>query len=121
VAVLALLVALGPSTGFYAKLVAGRAAHVCHCEVRGGHATCACPICFPELRGDDDGDVATMKGVCGDDDPVVRAASYPAVALTPSSFVPAVDWEIASSFAPPHALRPRSKEPPDPRPPRAIG
>ena len=104
----------------YARLVAGPQPHVCHCETRGGHAHCACPICFPELRGADDllagfgGGVA--KGVCGDDDPVYR----PVIDLgVPSATLSATLVERIAILDDPSDPDPVSVSPDiDPRPPR---
>lgn len=102
----------------YARLVAGPQPHVCHCEARGGHAHCACPICFPELRADDDllAGYGVVKGVCGDDDPAYR----PVVDLgVPSSTVTATLVERGAILDDLTEPDPVSAAPDiDPRPPR---
>jgi hypothetical protein len=120
VAVLALFVALGASMPAYARLLAGPQPHVCHCETSsGGHAHCACPICFPELRADDDlligGGVA--KGVCGDDDPAYRPVVDQGVfAPTVTALLPEDRSERLVPYQREHVSRSYSV---DPRPPRA--
>jgi len=117
VGVLALLVALGPFSRFYAKLLAGESSHVCHCEIEGGHAACACPICFPELRSPDDAEVVTVKGACGDPTPLFRGAVQPA--FLPSPLVLSPSPADAAVRLPRDArLRPRLHDAPDPPPPR---
>lgn len=117
---LAAWVSLGPATGFATKLLAGEHAHVCHCEVRGGHATCACPICIPSLRDDDDHVLPTFKGTCGDDDPLLRHAAEPMV-LPAMQVVAVLPWLEAPPPPAPSDLEGRSHDPPEPRPPRARG
>jgi len=92
--VLALILPLALSTALpgFARAVAGPAAHFCRCEIRGGHSTCACPICNPD-RADLRLSEESIRGKCGDDDLVFGGAL--AVALAPGAgFVvlrPAVD------------------------------
>ena|SRR5438552_14364889 len=79
----------------FARWAAGPAAHVCHCEVSGGHSTCACPICHvdvPEYRLSE----TSLRGVCGDADPVFSAAH--GVAVLPATLslrAPAFDRAAA--------------------------
>ncbi len=118
VVLIAVLVALGPAAPLFARFIAPHA-HVCHCETSNhGHATCECPICFPELRERqaNDGNVA-LKGVCGDDDPMWRSFATPAV-TTPVAFVVLPAPERSLAVVPPPELQPRSNDPPDPKPPR---
>jgi hypothetical protein len=75
-----------------AVLLGGQAPHICHCDVAGGHATCACPVCHPEdleLKKR----VLAVQGPCGDDDdhfspPDLPRATIPSVSL----------WVPASEF-----------------------
>ncbi len=118
--VVALVISLGPAAGFYTKLLAGAPAHVCHCDVRGGHALCACPICFPELRhehDDDDERRPSIGGVCGDQTPALRSFAVVAIPPTVATGLLA-GWHDATPPPAPHELLPRSKDPPDLRPPR---
>lgn len=80
-----MLVAVGAAMPAYARLLGGPHAHACACEVRGGHATCACPLCFPELRDADalrDPSAPSISGRCGTDDPGWRTLSAPVVATS---------------------------------------
>lgn len=118
----ALVISLGPAAGFYTKLLAGEPAHVCHCEVRGGHSLCACPICFPELRDEhdhdhEDGGRPAIRGVCGDEAPVLRSFAFVAIPPTVVTGVLA-GWHEATPPPAPRELLPRSKDPPALRPPR---
>ena len=115
---LSLLVAVGPAAPSYAHLVAGPAVHNCHCEARGGHAECACPICFPELRSPDDAFAPNLlKSSCGDDEPGWRSDAPRAV---PSSTLVVVAAPLPERVAPPLPMMapPRLALTPDPRPPR---
>ena len=117
---LALLVAAGPSAPVFARMIGGPPAHACHCDSRGGHAHCACPICFPELAALDvpNGDpIAT--GICGDDDPAWRTLAVPAVPASGFALllderateVSRSDEDVPTQWT--HSL--------DPRPPRTAG
>jgi hypothetical protein len=120
VVVIAVLVALGPAAPLFARLLGGPRAHVCHCEVtKSGHAHCECPLCFPELRDrhEPDGNIA-IKGVCGDDDPVWRALTPPAIGASTEHVALRLPVRVLEP-EPPIDLLPRSNDPPDPRPPRA--
>lgn len=69
VAVVVIATAFGGMLPALTRLLGGPPVHVCHCEVRGGHATCACPRCNAELRDDEDADAyGTLRTTCGDDD-----------------------------------------------------
>lgn len=117
----ALLVAFGASAPAYAKLVFGPADHVCHCEARGGHATCGCPICFPELADDDDGPahgLPSVKGHCGDDEAGVRTLGQPAVMPASISVVGVVG--LTAHLPPAPRAGPAPVLAPDPRPPRLL-
>lgn len=87
----------------YARLVTGHAAHVCQCERRAGHATCACPICHPD-RDDLRLSEESIRGRCGDDDVVSGAALD--VAIPPAFF----------AFFAPVSLRTSAPSPDDGRP-----
>ena len=114
----AMLIAFGSAAPAYARVLFGPADHVCHCEARGGHATCGCPICFPELAADDDGVLPTAKGRCGDDDAGIRTLAQPAV-------LPALGTVVGVLTRTPLAtVLPRPPPPrhdaPEPRPPRSV-
>lgn len=114
---LALLVAAGPSAPVFARMLGGPPAHACHCDTRGGHAHCACPICFPELATLDapSGDpIAT--GICGDDDPAWRTLAMPIVAT--SGFTLLVDERCVVASPPVEDTPAQWSRAPDPRPPR---
>lgn len=114
----AMLVAFGSAAPAYARVLFGPAEHVCHCEARGGHATCGCPICFPELAADDDGVLPTAKGRCGDDDAGVRTLAQPAVLPALGTVVSVLTRTTLASILP-RPLPPRH-DAPEPRPPRAA-
>ena len=89
--VLALVLPLALSSALpaLARILGGPMAHVCHCDVRGGHSTCACPVCNPD-RDDLRLSEASLRGKCGDDDPVAGASLGAAVPLPPGvTIVPA--------------------------------
>jgi hypothetical protein len=117
VAGLALLVAVGAAMPAYARLLGGPHAHACSCEVRRGHAQCACPLCFPELADVDTFGAPSLTGRCGTDDPGWRTLSAPAVT--------AADFVLVAPLA--HALLPMTppisptqwSERPELPPPRA--
>ncbi|MBS2012919.1 MAG: hypothetical protein JST00_08535 [Deltaproteobacteria bacterium] len=88
VVALVLMVAVGAALPAWARTIAGPEAHVCHCETRGGHAHCACPICFPELKDANDDlvtGVPAMSSRCGKDDPGFR--TFACAGVPTSSFV----------------------------------
>lgn len=117
VTALVVMVAVGAAMPAWARLAGGPPEHACKCEVRGGHAHCACPLCFPEL-GDDDlvTGLASAKGKCGDDDPGWRTLACAGVPV--SSFVVAPPLgRIEPEAAPPDALS-HAVAPPEPPPPR---
>lgn len=118
IAMLSLLVAVGAAAPSYAHLVAGPAVHNCHCEARGGHAECACPICFPALRSPDDAFAPSLlKSSCGDDDPGWQTDAVRAV---PPSLLVVLAPPLPDRLVPllPVAAPPRLALTPDPRPPR---
>jgi hypothetical protein len=78
--VLALPLALSTAMPVFARVMGGPAVHVCRCAVRGGHSTCACPVCHPDrlhLRLGKE----SIRGQCGDEDPVFGAEQMPALPL----------------------------------------
>jgi len=118
VSLLALGVALGGAMPAWARLAFGPAAHACKCEVSGGHAHCACPLCFPELRDDDlvTASVEKVTGRCGTDDPGWRTLAFAAVpgsAFVVSPPLARIDLPAPFVFAPS-----RGAGPPEPPPPR---
>jgi hypothetical protein len=117
-AVLSLLVALGAQLPYFARLVAGPKAHVCHCETGKGHAHCACPICFPDREPDLGTFDVTLKGRCGDDDPGWPVYSDPA--LVPAMVVAVVSHDVVLVPEWNEELAARPPPPPDPRPPRLV-
>jgi hypothetical protein len=82
--VLVLPLALSSTLPAFARAVEGPAVHVCHCEVKGGHSTCACRICHPE-RKDLRLSKESIRGQCGDENPVFGASL--AIALPPAPAV----------------------------------
>ncbi|AKV03033.1 hypothetical protein AKJ09_09696 [Labilithrix luteola] len=115
-ACLSVLVAAGASLPAIARVLGGPPPHNCHCEVRGGHSHCGCPICVPELRETDDLGHGEMKGNCGDEDPGFRALSLRAIAAASFVLLPPLS-RIETPQAP--SLEPsqwaRSPELPPPR------
>jgi hypothetical protein len=102
-----------------ARVVAGPPPHVCHCDVRHGHASCACPKCFPDLEEPGFAE-DVLRGQCGD----VEAAARDAVALDVG--VPTPTFVVAPAFVSP-ALRTHAVPTPDGppsapprRPPRRL-
>ncbi|MBX3192708.1 MAG: hypothetical protein KF819_37335 [Labilithrix sp.] len=116
--VLVVLVALGAAMPAWARLVAGPAEHACHCETRGGHAHCACPLCFPELREVETFGAPSVSGKCGTDDPGWRAHANPAVIA--SDFVLAASLAHLTVPDAPILPPPLWSEPPEPPPPRSA-
>ena len=112
--VLALPVLLGPSLPFFARMVAGPRAHVCHCDAK--HTSCACPICFPD-REDLKKNELAVSGPCGDEDPVFTTTALPAVMSPPVVVVAKATIEVAAERAIPPFVA-RGPSPPEPPPPR---
>lgn len=113
------MVAVGAALPAWARTIAGPEAHVCHCETRGGHAHCACPVCFPELKdGNDDlfAGVPSMSGRCGKDDPGWRTLACAGVPTSAFVVSPPLD-HVTLSLAPP-VFETQWVGPPDLRPPR---
>lgn len=75
---LVLPLALSSALPIFAQVLGGPTPHVCHCEIRGGHSTCACPICNPD-RDDLKLNEVSLRGKCGDDDLTFGAALGSAV------------------------------------------
>jgi hypothetical protein len=87
---LVLPLALSSALPTFARLVGGPAPHVCHCELRGGHTACGCPICHPDrddlwLTG------ASLRGTCGDEDVVFGASLGFAILAAPGMMVVPAD------------------------------
>ena len=121
VSIFALLVALGPSAPSLARMISGPPAHACHCDVRGGHGHCACPICFPELAARDahsvDPTAPIATGACGDEDPAWRTLAVPGI--PPSGFrLVAVTIGPVVTAPISRDLTTQWTQGPDPRPPR---
>lgn len=117
VALVAVLVSFGAAMPAYARLLGGPNAHACTCEVRLGHAHCACPLCFPELNDVDTFGAPSLSGRCGTDDPGWRTLSSPAV---PTSEFVLVALLAGVALPPPPSLSPEQwAERPELPPPRA--
>ena len=89
----------------FARVFGGPTAHVCHCDIRSGHSTCACPICNPD-RDDLRLSEASLRGECGDDDLAFGATLGFAVAPPPGVVVvpPDPTGEEAPGTPAPRAL-----------------
>jgi hypothetical protein len=117
--VLALVLPLALSSALptFARVLGGPTAHVCRCEIRGGHSTCACPICNPD-RDDLRLNEASLRGKCGDDDLAFGAvlgsaiAPPPGVTIIPPDLAgetpPVVSPRLALVFLKPPTPPPRS-------------
>jgi hypothetical protein len=116
---LVLPIALSSALPVYARIAGGPTPHVCHCEVRGGHSMCGCPICNPD-RDDLQINEVSLRGKCGDDDEVFGAVLGSAVAPPPG--VTIVPPDLAGETAP--AVSPRLElvflTPPTPPPRFAL-
>lgn len=117
VALLAALVAAGAALPVLARLHAGEHAHVCHCDTRGGHAACACPVCFPELQDDDALGHASVSGKCGDDDAGWRTLATPGVLAAAYVVAPAAGR--VAGLAEPDLVTGEGRAPPEVPPPEA--
>lgn len=98
VLLVACVVAGGAWAPAFVVALGGGPEHVCHCSARGGHATCACPICVPELREDAPAVGPAVAGTCGDEEHALGTFAVRGVA--PSSVVgvlpaPVVGLELA--------------------------
>gem|GEM_PF-5750874 len=119
VAALVVLVAVGAAMPTWARLVAGPAEHACNCEVRGGHAHCACPLCFPELNDDEDAHGApSVTGRCGKDDAGWRTLACAGVPDSP--FVVLAPLGVVDPPRTPPLERTQWGPRPEPRPPRTT-
>ena len=87
-------VALSFAMPALARAVTGPPAHICHCDVRHGHASCSCPKCFPDLEEPGFGE-DVLRGQCGD----VEAAARDTVALDVG--VPTPAFVLARAFVGP--------------------
>jgi hypothetical protein len=118
--VFVLLLPLAFSAGLptLARVLHGPATHVCCCEVRGGHSTCACPVCHPD-REDLALSEESLRGRCGDEDVAFGAALGFAV-IAPALHVPAAPLVgPLLSRAPPREKLCFAPEPNTP-PPRSL-
>jgi hypothetical protein len=109
---------VGAGLPTYVRLTIGGADHACHCEARGGHAACACPICFPDLDEDGVRHDVSVKGRCGDDDPGWRTLAQPSVPTTGFVVAPAPEGVVVRVSM--RQLSTQWSHAPDPRPPRAL-
>jgi hypothetical protein len=102
---LVLPLALSSALPMFARAFSGPAVHVCHCDIRGGHSTCACPVCNPD-RDDLTLSEASLRGKCGDDDLAFGASLGSAVAPPPGVVVvpPDLTGEQAPGIPPRLAL-----------------
>lgn len=120
VLVLAAIIAAGAWLPVFSRLVAGPAAHVCHCDARGGHADCACVICFPELGEVEMFGHASASGACGDDEAAVRPFAIPAVVGASPTGVIAPSARIAAPRTAARAHEDWCAPPPTPPPERGV-
>lgn len=117
VAVVVLSTALGGLLPAFARLVGGPPVHACHCEVRGGHATCACPRCNAELREDADADAyGALRTTCGEDEDVTLGkalvSTLPATVSGVVRMGSLVQWSDSFAEDPSTVGRPPSRPPP---------
>jgi hypothetical protein len=120
VVLFALLLPLGLSGTLpvFARALGGPRVHVCRCEAKGGHSTCACPICHPD-RKDYRLSKESIRGQCGDEDPVFGADL--AIALPPSRAFTVVRAPVSPSPAAPlESAAPELVLPPPLPPPRVC-
>ena len=113
---LVLPLALSSALPIFARVLGGPLPHVCHCAMHGGHSTCGCPICNPD-RDDLKLNEVSLRGKCGDDDPVFGAAlgaavpAPPGVAIIPPDLTgeasPVVSLRLALVFLTPPTPPPR--------------
>jgi hypothetical protein len=118
VVLFALLLPLGLSGTLpvFARALGGPRVHVCRCEAKGGHSTCACPICHPD-RKDYRLSEESIRGQCGDEDLVFGAAL--AISLPPSSAFTVQRAPVSPSARPsPESAAPELVLPPPTPPPR---
>jgi hypothetical protein len=75
------------------ELLGGQAPHICHCDVAGGHMSCACPICHPEDQ-ELKKRILAVQGPCGDTE-----RDHIAPPDLPRTTIPSVSlWVPASEF-----------------------
>jgi hypothetical protein len=117
--VLALVLPLALSSALptLAHVLGGPLAHTCHCEIRGGHSTCACPICNPD-RDDLKLSEESIRGKCGDDDLTFGAALGSAV--LPAAGVTVLPADVSRKARPIAAHPPASVFRPPPTPPPRL-
>ncbi len=114
VLVLAASLGSGGALPWFARQIAGPAAHVCHCST---HYDCLCVRCQPdrpELRFSE----ASIKGQCGQDEVSVVGKAFRAIVMYPAG-VPVAGIELASRADAPPALRSVAPPAPPTPPPRA--
>jgi hypothetical protein len=119
--VLALVLPLALSSALptFARVLGGPLTHVCHCEIRGGHSTCGCPICNPD-RDDLKLTDASIRGKCGDDDVAFGAALGSAILPAPAITVLPPDMTRDARPTGGPDLAPVSVSPPTPPPRFAL-
>ena len=118
VAVIVLSTARGGFLPAFARLAGGPPVHACHCEVRGGHSTCACPRCNAELRDDADADAyGALRTTCGDDADATLGKAFVSALPAGVSGVVRVGSLVpgTASFADDPSILGRSPESPPPR------
>jgi len=116
--VLAVVTAFAGSLPALARLAGGPPPHVCHCEVRGGHAMCQCPRCNPELRDPDDTHADVLRASCGDDEDATLGKTFVAV-LGPCVVAPLPRVvTIAPSPLSPPSRKARLRDGPEAPPPK---
>ncbi len=119
VLLVAVLVAAGAWLPAVARFVSPTA-HACHCSARGGHASCACPICIPELREDGASTHATIRSTCGDEEHAVRPIGGRAVTNTERVVVALGAVERVGAPTTYDAPISRLRAPPPKPPPEAL-
>ena len=117
--VLVIPLALSWSLPALARVVAGPPVHVCHCDMRHGHATCACPKCFPErqeLAFSED----ALRGQCGDEDVTLRETKFVDAGVFPADFAVSPVLVLFLSHLDPPGLRSETFTPPPQKPPKLV-
>jgi hypothetical protein len=112
---LVLPLALAGALPAFARVVAGPAPHMCHCEMRSGHAMSDCPICNPD-RDDFSPSEVSLRGACGDEDVVFGATLGLAVLAPPGVTVVPPGVHRAARLAGPLQLAAVFVTPPTPPP-----
>jgi hypothetical protein len=108
---------LSSSLPLLAKSLGSPPLHVCHCEIRGGHSTCACPICHPE-RTDLTFTQESIRGSCGDDDLALGSSAGLGLAVPSLSSVAVLPSPVSLPPLSPSAgqIRVVTLDPPTPPP-----